>query len=119
MIESTQIFHKIRGSYPGFIGIELPTDYEVLLMDEDNFNAYRKGESYQALYPQVKHQYCHFEKPVDGSWTIVVKANSDYFDARRINIIYKSAENPQRLSTTSSNPIWPTASTTHPAASMP
>jgi len=119
MIENREIFHKIRGSYPGFIGIELPNDYQVLLMDEDNFNAYRKGESYQALYPQVKHHYCHFQKPVEGSWTVIVKAESAYFDARRINIIYKSVDFPQGLSTNSSSPICPTASTTHPAASMP
>jgi len=119
MAENTQIFHKIRGSYPGFIGIELPADYQVLLMDEDNFNAYRKGMDYDALYPQVKHQYCHFEKPVDGSWTIIIRAESAYFDARRINIIYKSGRVDQGLSTNPSKPWLSNSNNTHPAASKP
>ena len=117
MSENTAIFHKIRGSYPGFIGIELPSDYQVLLMDEDNFNAYRKGQDFQALYPQIKHQYCHFKKPVDGSWTIVVKGESAYFDARRINIIYKSADLPSTFSANTSGPVW--SSTTNSTSSSP
>ena len=112
------IYHKIRGSYPGYIGIELPNDYVVMLLDEDNFNAYRKGDGYQAMMKEVKFQYCHFEKPVDGSWYIVIEGDSNYFDPSRINVIYKSAD-AEGISTNSSKLIFPTANTTHPAASIP
>lgn len=119
MEQTNHIYHKIRGSYPGYIGIELPNDYQVLIMDEENFNAFRKEESYQALYPQIKHHYCHFQKPVDGSWYVVIKAEETYFNPSRINIIYKSESSYQGLSTSSSKPISPISNSTHPEAFMP
>ena len=65
------IQHKIRGSQPGFIGIELPDNYSVLLLDEDNFNSYRKEGRYYGQNIEVKDSYAHFQKPVDGSWHLV------------------------------------------------
>lgn len=113
------IYHKIRGSYPGYIGIELPNDYKVMLLDEENFNAYRKGMDYQAIMKEVKFQYSHFPKPVEGSWYIVIEGDAAYFQPTRINIIYKSVDTAEELSTNSSNLIMPTANTTHPAAFIP
>lgn len=118
MSQSHHIYHKIRGSYPGYIGIELPNDYVVMLLDEDNFNSYRRGENFQAMVKEVKFQYCHFEKPVDGSWYIVIEGDSNYFDPSRINVIYKSAAL-EGTSTNSSKLILPTANTTQAAASIP
>ncbi len=115
MTSTEHIYHKIRGSYPGYIGIELPNDYKVMLLDEENFNAYRKGIEYQAIIEEVKFNYCHFKKPVEGSWIIVIEGDATYFDPSRINVIYKSVDNPE-LSTKSSELIFPTASTTHPDA---
>lgn len=85
------IHHKIRGSYPGFIGIELPNEYEVILLDEDNFNAYRKSEAYNALKVEVKDQYCHFIKPIEGSWHVVIEGKNSDFSPQKVNIIYKAA----------------------------
>lgn len=115
MTAASHVYHKIRGSYPGFIGIELPNDYVVMLLDEDNFNAYRKGKDFQAMMKEVKFQYCHFQKPVEGSWYIVVEGDATYFDPARINVIYKSVEFSGR-ETNSSKLRFPTARTTHPAA---
>tara|TARA_R110000868_G_scaffold398197_2_gene671217 strand:- start:1049 stop:1315 length:267 start_codon:yes stop_codon:yes gene_type:complete len=86
-----RIHHKIRGSYPGFIGIELPDEYKVTLLDEDNFNAYRKNEAYKGLHLEVKDQYCHFEKPVDGSWHVVIEGVTCDFSPQNIHIIYRAA----------------------------
>ncbi len=86
-----QIQHKIRGSHPGFIGIELPNDYNVLLLDEANFNAYRLNGRYYAQNIEVKDSYCHFRKPVDGSWHLVVEGREQEFSPENIHIIYKAA----------------------------
>lgn len=86
-----QIHHKIRGSYPGSIGIELPDEYQVILLDEDNFNAYRTHEKYNGIKLEVKNQYCHFEKPVDGSWHVVIEGPNCNFSPQNINIIYRAA----------------------------
>jgi hypothetical protein len=85
------VHHKIRGSYPGFIGIELPTEYTVVLFDEENFNAYRRNEQYNGIHLEVKDDYCHFEKPIDGSWHVVIEGRSCNFSAENIHIIYKAA----------------------------
>ena len=87
----TQIHHKIRGSYPGFIGIELPNEYSVFLLDEDNFNSYRKNNSFHGIVLEVKDQYCHFEKPVEGSWHVVIKGESCDFSPNKVHIIYRAA----------------------------
>jgi len=87
----TAIHHKIRGSYPGFIGIELPDEYQVVLLDEDNFNAYRRNEKYNGLSIAIKDQYCHFEKPIEGSWHVVIEGSSCDFSAKKVHIIYKAA----------------------------
>lgn len=84
------IQHKIRGSQPGFIGIELPDSYNVLLLDEENFNSYRKEGRYYAQALEVKNSYCHFAKPVDGSWHVIVEGK-DNFSPEDIHIIYKAA----------------------------
>ena len=84
------IQHKIRGSHPGFIGIELPNDYNVLLLDEDNFNSYRNEKRYYGQKIEVKDSYCHFAKPIDGSWTVVVEGKEN-FSPDQIHIIYKAA----------------------------
>lgn len=118
MNSKEHIYHKIRGSYPGYIAIELPNDYKVMLVDEDNFNAYRKGKDFQAMMKEVKFQYCHFSKPVDGSWYIIIEGEAAYFDPSRINVIYKSID-PELNSTNSSKLIFPTANTTQPEATMP
>ncbi len=86
-----QIHHKIRGSYPGFIGIELPNEYGVTLLDEDNFNAYRKNEKYNGLRIAVRDQYCHFKKPVEGSWHLVIEGKNNEFSPKDIHIIYRAA----------------------------
>ena len=86
-----QVHHKIRGSYPGFIGIELPNEYEVILLDEDNFNAYRKNEKYYGLSLEVRDQYCHFEKPIDGSWHLMIEGKLCDFYPQKVHIIYKAA----------------------------
>ena len=44
-----QIHHKIRGSYPYFIGIELPKRISSFALDEDNYNAYRKHQNYNGF----------------------------------------------------------------------
>jgi len=85
------IHHKIRGSHPGFIGIELPNEYQVTLLDEDNFNAYRNQAHYNGLHMIVKDQYCHFEKPIDGSWHLVIEGQNNDFSAQKVHIIYKAA----------------------------
>ncbi|MCB0802611.1 MAG: DUF1883 domain-containing protein [Flavobacteriales bacterium] len=86
-----QIHHKIRGSYPGFIGIELPNEYQVLLLDEDNYNAYRKHQNYNGVCMEVKDEYCHFEKPTQGSWHLVIEGKTCGFSSSNIHIIYKAA----------------------------
>ena len=86
-----RIQHKIRGSHPGFIGIELPNEYNVILLDEDNFNAYRSNQHYNGLNIEVKDQYCHFKKPVEGSWHLVIEGESCDFAPENIHIIYKAA----------------------------
>ena len=86
-----QVHHKIRGSYPGFIGIELPNEYQVILLDEENFNAYRKNEKYNGVSLEVENQYCHFEKPIDGSWHLVIEGESCNFSPKKVHIIYKAA----------------------------
>ncbi len=86
-----QVYHKIRGSYPGYIGIEVPNDYKVLLLDENNFNAYRQNLDYNGLALEVKDEYCHFEKPIDGSWHLVVEGESCNFSPEKVHIIYKAA----------------------------
>ena len=86
-----QIHHKIRGSYPGFIGIELPNNYQVLLLDEENFNAYRKNEKYGGHKIEVKDSYCHFRKPIEGSWHVVIEGKTCDFSPQNIHIIYKAA----------------------------
>lgn len=85
------IQHKIRGSHPGFIGIELPDDYHVMLLDEDNFNAYRSEGRYYAQNLEVKDSYCHFQKPVDGSWHVVVEGQDQNFSPENVHIIYRAA----------------------------
>lgn len=85
------IHHKIRGSHPGYIGIELPNEYQVYLLDEDNYNAYRKQGKYNGVHVAVKDQYCHFEKPIDGSWHVVIEGESSDFSANKVHIIYKAA----------------------------
>ena len=85
------IHHKIRGSHPGFIGIELPNDYQVTLLDEDNFNAYRKQAHYNGVHMLVKDRYCHFEKPIDGSWHLVIEGQNNDFSPQKVHIIYKAA----------------------------
>jgi hypothetical protein len=84
------IQHKIRGSQPGFIGIELPDNYSVLLLDEDNFNSYRSERRYYGQAIEVKNNYAHFAKPVDGSWHVVVEGREN-FSPENINIIYRAA----------------------------
>ncbi|MFB1021664.1 MAG: hypothetical protein ACI9DK_000011 [Vicingaceae bacterium] len=84
------IQHKIRGSQPGFIGIELPDNYSVLLLDEDNFNSYRKEGRYYGQNIEVKDSYAHFQKPVDGSWHVVVEGKENFFP-ESVHIIYKAA----------------------------
>ncbi len=84
------IQHKIRGSQPGFIGIELPDNYSVLLLDEDNFNAYRNEGRYYGQTIEVKECYAHFQKPVEGSWHLVVESKEN-FSPESIHIIYKAA----------------------------
>lgn len=116
MNEGKHIYHKIRGSYPGYLGIELPNDYKVLLLNEDNFNDYRKGKSFQALYPKIADGYCHFQKPVDGSWYVLIESNGSAFNPSMINIIYKSIPLSAGAETTSSNSILPTANNTQAAA---
>lgn len=86
-----QVHHKIRGSYPGYIGIELPNEYRVLLLDEENFNAYRKNFNYNGVYLKVQDHYCHFEKPIEGSWHIVIEGTTCNFSPSSINIIYRAA----------------------------
>ena len=56
-----RVQHKIRGSHPGFIGIELPNEYNVILLDEDNFNFYRQNLEFNGLNLEVVDQYCHFK----------------------------------------------------------
>lgn len=85
-----RILHKIRGSHPGFIGIELPNDYEVMLLDEENFNAFRRSKEYNGLHIEVKDSYCHFKKPTDGSWHVVVEGKGN-FSPENIHIIYRAA----------------------------
>lgn len=85
------IYHKIRGSYPGFIGIELPNEYEVLLLDEDNFNQYRQHKNFNGFRMDVKDQYCHFKKPVEGSWHLVIEGKNVDFSPNKVHIIYKAA----------------------------
>ena len=114
MESRSHIFHKIRGSYPGYIGIELPNDYKVMLMDEENFNAYRKGLDFQAMMEEVKFNYCHFQKPVDGSWHIVIEGDKNYFDPSRINVIYKSVDS--SLTSPAANLIFPANNSTQPTA---
>lgn len=111
MATQEHIYHKIRGSYPGYIGIELPNDYKVMLLDEENFNAYRKGLNFQAIMKEVKFNYSHFPKPVEGSWFIVIEGDAAYFDPSRINVIYKS-EGSSEFSTNSSHLILPITNTT-------
>ena len=84
------IQHKIRGSKPGFIGIELPDTYSVLLLDEDNFNSYRNEGRYYGQSIEVKDSYAHFQKPVDGSWHVIVEGKEN-FSPESIHIIYKAA----------------------------
>ena len=86
-----RIQHKIRGSHPGYIGIELPDNYNVMLLDEDNFNSYRVEGRYYAQNIEVKENYCHFVKPVDGSWHLVVEGKDTEFSPENIHIIYKAA----------------------------
>ncbi len=86
-----QIHHKIRGSYPGFIGIELPNEYDVLLLDEENYNAYRQNKIYNGVHMVVKDEYCHFEKPIDGSWHVVIEGKTCNFSPSNIHIIYRAA----------------------------
>lgn len=112
------IYHKIRGSYPGYIGIEVPEDYQLMLMDEDSFNAYRREEPYQAINLEIKENYCHFQKPVDGSWYVVIEGKVGSFNPSAINIIYKAEANLQSLLTNGSKDNWPMAKTTQPAAFM-
>tara|TARA_B100000508_G_scaffold100987_1_gene79470 strand:- start:291 stop:581 length:291 start_codon:yes stop_codon:yes gene_type:complete len=86
-----QVYHKIRGSHPGYIGIELPNEYEVILLDEENFNAYRSNRKYNAVNLDVRDSYCHFEKPVNGSWHLLIEGDSRIFSPKDIHIIYKAA----------------------------
>ncbi len=86
-----EVHHKIRGSYPGFIGIELPDEYQVILLDEENFNAYRKHLNYNGVNLEVKDRYCHFEKPIDGSWHLVIEGQHCNFSPKDIHIIYRAA----------------------------
>ena len=85
------IQHKIRGSHPGYISIELPDSYNVMLLDEDNFNAYRLDGRYYAQKIEVQNSYCHFPKPIDGSWHLVVEGKDQSFSPESIHIIYKAA----------------------------
>lgn len=86
-----QVHHKIRGSYPGFIGVEVPNDYKVLLLDEENFNSYRQNGNYNGLNLEIRDEYCHFEKPIDGSWHLVIEGESCSFSPEKVHIIYKAA----------------------------
>ncbi|MBR9830936.1 DUF1883 domain-containing protein [Acidiluteibacter ferrifornacis] len=86
-----QIYHKIRGSHPGYIGIELPNETEVILLDEENFNLFRKSSNYNGTRILIKDQYCHFLKPTHGSWHIVIEGRSTDFKPEMVNIIYKAA----------------------------
>lgn len=85
-----RIQHKIRGSQPGYIGIELPNDYSVMLLDEENFNAFRQHTKFNGLQIDVKDSYCHFRKPTEGSWHVIVEGNTN-FSPENIHIIYKAA----------------------------
>ncbi len=86
-----QIHHKIRGSHPGFIGIELPEQTSVLLLDEENFNAYRRNIDFNGIEVKVKDGYCHFEKPINGSWHVVIEGRTCDFSPKQVHIIYKAA----------------------------
>lgn len=86
-----QIYHKIRGSHPGFIGIELPDETEVVLLDEENFNLLRRSANYNGTRILIKDHYCHFMKPTEGSWHIVIEGKSANFQPDLINITYKAA----------------------------
>ena len=86
-----RVYHKIRGSHPGYIAIELPNSYEVVLLDEENFNAFRNNQKYNAINLEIQNSYCHFEKPVEGSWHLLIGAESNAFSPKDIHIINKAA----------------------------
>ena len=50
-----QVYHKIRGSHPGFIGIEVPDETEVVLLDEENFNLFRRAANYNGTRIMIKN----------------------------------------------------------------
>ncbi len=85
------IYHKIRGSHPGYIGIELPDEADVFLLDEENFNRLRRSANYNGTRILIKDHYCHFQKPVNGSWHIVIEGKSANFKPDSINITYRAA----------------------------
>lgn len=86
-----QVYHKIRGSQPGYIGIEVPDETDVILLDEDNFNLLRRSANYNGTRLAIKDHYCHFQKPINGSWHIIIESKSANFKADTISITYKAA----------------------------
>jgi hypothetical protein len=86
-----KLYHKIRGSHPGYIGIEVPDETDVVLLDEENFNLYRRAADYNGTKIEINNHYGHFLKPTEGSWHIVIEGKSPNFRPDSIHIIYKAA----------------------------